>query len=254
VWTHTHEKHSPEQKEGYPLAYRTEISPGKVELVLDSGTNEFMLLNAELVTSTEGRRTKIITAQGSVGNFSGTYSTPKVFQFPDGTELKLPRAVFAEGLSDNLASVGRLCEAGFSVLFEEGRYRIFRTGLVIKGECVHSQPRDPRTGLYPLTLTLQADCSSELPLSSIKGELGVAEVRLFLARFVAWAEHTYLSDKKCFYVDSVQRHISEETKEKLSHALPTAKLAKFYNTREPIELREMARQDGPYCSQKSVSM
>src|SRR6185312_12124717 len=117
---------------------------------------------------------------GGGEKFSGTFGTPRTFLFPDGTEIHLRRAVVSEGLTENLASVGRLCEAGFSVLFEEGRYRVFKSGLVVKGECAHSQPRDPRTGLYPLTLTLQTDCSSELPLCLTKGEVGAAEVRLYL--------------------------------------------------------------------------
>ena len=110
---------SPE-KNVYPRMYLAEIGPEKVEFVLDSGANEFMLSKADLVASLDGRRTKISRRKAGGEKFSGVFGTPKVFLFPDGTEIKLSKAVFSEGLSDNLASVGRLCEAGFSVLFEEG--------------------------------------------------------------------------------------------------------------------------------------
>jgi len=215
----------------YPTGLVAQTKPEKVELILDSGASEFMLTNADLVSSLGGRKTKIITAQGNGGGekFSGTFGTPRTFLFPDGTEIHLKRAVVSEGLTENLASVGRLCEAGFSVLFEEGRYRVFKSGLVVKGECAHSQPRDPRTGLYPLTLTLQTDCSSELPLSLTKGEVGVAEVRLYLTRFVDWAIQTYHVDSKHFFVGETETHIiSDEKKDILSQELVQSCLAKFY--------------------------
>ena len=57
----------------------------------------------------------------------------------------------------------------------------------MKGEVVHMQTRDPRTGLYPLTLNLNGVCNSELPLD-LEGEAGAREVRSFLTHLVPWAE------------------------------------------------------------------
>ena len=122
--------------------------------------------------------------------------------------------------------------------FDEGKYRILKPGLVVRGDCAHSQPRDPRTGLYPLTLTLQANCSSELPLSFHKGELGVAEVRLYLTRFVEWAVQMCRVDCKSFYVGVPERHrLTEEKRDFLSQALVHARLAKFY-VRENLSMYE----------------
>ena len=48
--------------EVYPMSFLAQTKLERIELVLDSGANEFMLSNADLVTSLESRKTKIITA------------------------------------------------------------------------------------------------------------------------------------------------------------------------------------------------
>ena len=61
--------------------------------------------------------------------------------------------IFAPNLRDNLVSVGRMCEGGHTVVFNACGSKVFvNKGLVIKGKEVHSEMRDKRTGLYPLSL------------------------------------------------------------------------------------------------------
>ena len=131
--------------------------PRSITLVLDSGASEFMFNNTNLAHSLESsNRTKIVGASGPVA--SGKYGKSIDVYFPGdhsnpvkiGTHNK---AVFSGDLEDNLASVGRLCEGGYIVVFHEDKYRIYKSGNIrVEGKFVHEQHRDPHTGLYPLTL------------------------------------------------------------------------------------------------------
>ena len=100
-----------------------------------------MLKDTALAEKYESRNTRIVTASGTSGQISGRYGVLQRLFFPTGgIELKSGKegkAVFSEQLEDNLASVSRLCECGFVVIFEEGVYRIFRAdGFSVRGELV----------------------------------------------------------------------------------------------------------------------
>ena len=115
-----------------------------------------MVRERDFVASLGTLETRIKTASKNQEEACGVFGTPRAFFFPSskvgvGFGQK-NRAVFCEKLSENLGSVGRLCEAGFSVVFDASGYRIFRGKLQIRHREVHKQDRDPRTGLYPLTL------------------------------------------------------------------------------------------------------
>src|SRR3954470_17965142 len=78
---------------------------------------------------------------GQVEFFFGDLRTP----VPMGVEN---RALFSEGLADNLSSVSRLIEAGLKVIFDRNGYREVN----VWGVVVHKEAKEPQTGLDPLTL------------------------------------------------------------------------------------------------------
>jgi hypothetical protein len=139
------------------LLTRRVLGLDKLNLLLDSGANEFMIKDKKFAKILGKREAKITTASESGPLRGGFYGLPKNFIFSDGrTEVGFGhenKAVFAEGLTDNLASVGRICENGFVIIFDANSYKIltedkFHYG----GTVVHKQNRDPHTGLYPLTI------------------------------------------------------------------------------------------------------
>jgi hypothetical protein len=73
---------------------------------MDSGANEFMVNEERFLEEKEKTKTRI-----------KNFYTPSSCTFlPFG---KTNRCVFSNFLSENLCSVGRLCEGGFSVLFDK---------------------------------------------------------------------------------------------------------------------------------------
>src|SRR6185312_11051415 len=103
-----------------------------------------MVNDLTLADNFESRSTKILTASGSANQITGKYGVLQKMFFPSGgTEVKAGKegkAVFSEKLGDNLASVGRLCECGFVVVFDEGMYRIYRAdSFSVRGVLVHTQ-------------------------------------------------------------------------------------------------------------------
>jgi hypothetical protein len=102
------------------------------------------------------RTTSIMTASKNADRIGVVFGHLKKFLFSDGqTPLRFGEenlAIFSSGLSENLASVGKICESGFSILFSRHGYTIFKSTSQVRGKPVHVQSRDPRTGLYPLTV------------------------------------------------------------------------------------------------------
>ena len=97
-----------------------------------------------------------------------------------------------ENLNDNLFSVGRLCDAGFSVGFTSHACYVF-TGESFKGKPVCQQARDTKTGLYPIFLVESEDCRPML-LPGDRGEVHGAsvvkidDVRKHFGQLTQWAE------------------------------------------------------------------
>ena len=65
----------------------------------------------------------------------------------------MQKGTFYKTLTENLVSVGKLCEDGYTVVFDQNGYMIFQGKIEVKGDGVTGQDRDPLTGLYPITLT-----------------------------------------------------------------------------------------------------
>ena len=51
-----------------------------------------------------------------------------------------------------MSSVGRICDAGFKIVFDRKGYQIFQGKNKIIGRKVHKGFRDTKSGLYPLVL------------------------------------------------------------------------------------------------------
>jgi len=72
----------------------------------------------------ERAKIQIATAASEI---SGRLGKIKAAFLPSGKELKLGRdgkAVFSPSIQENLASVGRICEGGLAILFDENGYQI----------------------------------------------------------------------------------------------------------------------------------
>ena len=101
-----------------------------------------------------------------------------------------------------------MCENNNVIVFDQHEYIIFEGEVSIQGRVVHSQNRDPLTGLYPLTLT--TDIRPEI----IKREhvlfTDVNELRNVCHMFRVWAEKTNKNKKNNFtdeeqQVDSIDK-------------------------------------------------
>jgi hypothetical protein len=127
----------------------------KINMVLDSGATETMVTDEKFSKALTNITTSITTASRNAEGLGGTYGHLKFFLFSDGlTPVNFGEknlCIFSNGLAENLASVGKICESGFSVLFSRHGYTIFKSTSQ-RGKPVHTQSRDPRTGLYLLTL------------------------------------------------------------------------------------------------------
>jgi len=88
--------------------FSSSFSPqaARIHLVLDSGANEFMFKDTRVAESFDSRQTKIVTASGS-NQVTGKFGKTQQLFFPGNTtQLKTGmhnKAVFSEGLEDNLA-------------------------------------------------------------------------------------------------------------------------------------------------------
>lgn len=210
----------PDEEEGVISNFlsKGENSGNKLELILDSGANETMVNRRSLIDTLDTRKTKIITAGK---NFeTGNYGTPKKVYFPNQTELqfgKENKIVFSENLTDNLVSVGRICESGLSVLFNSEKYTIFKNPVTVRGECVHTQFRDPQTGLFPLTLlTEKFSHGPDSPLyEEQKGENGNTENKTHRRRTIEEVRQNFSGLVE--WAGGVCREVRNERKENKTH-------------------------------------
>src|SRR5579872_5368733 len=112
-----------------------------------------MIKDRENFLTLDPRKTGISTATEGSGAATGIYGTPRQFVFSGGNRRVAlnSKAVWCEKLNDNLLSVGRLCDSGFSVVFTARNCCVF-VGDHFRGKPIHQQARDPATGLYPVFL------------------------------------------------------------------------------------------------------
>jgi hypothetical protein len=136
----------------------SEANFSRVKTYLDSGANEFMLKNKSIGKNFQDVRTTIQTAGGS-RELNATSAGQVDFFFSD---LRTPvpmgaqnRALFSEGLVDNLASVSRLTETGLKVIFDKDGYKVVRGEVTVRGVVVHKEAKEAQSGLYPLTLFIR---------------------------------------------------------------------------------------------------
>jgi hypothetical protein len=65
----------------------------------------------------------------------------------------LKSVVFSKNLRDNLVSVGKICDGGYTVVFNSCGTKIFpNKGFKTEGKEIHGEGRDKKTGMFPLTL------------------------------------------------------------------------------------------------------
>jgi len=171
-----------------------------ITLYMDSGANETMLKDEASFISLDPRQTLISTATGQTAA-TGIYGTPKSFSFV-GSNRRVPfgregKAVWCDKLNDNLLSVGRLCDAGFSVVFTSHDCFVF-AGEHFRGKPVHQQARDASTGLYPISLVrdfaedcrpmrLPGDSGGAHGASNIHAGIDIADVRHHFGKLSEWA-------------------------------------------------------------------
>src|SRR5690349_6598360 len=98
------------------------------------------------------------------------------------------KAIFCDQLNENLISVGKMCENNNVIVFDQHEYVIFEGEVSIQGRVVHSQNRDPLTGLYALTLT--TDIRPEIRTREHVLFTDVNELRNICSVFQVWAEKT----------------------------------------------------------------
>ena len=144
----------------------------KIKTYLDSGANEFLLKQKSLAKDLKDVCTTIETAGGGK-DLSATSTGQVDFYFAD-LRTRVPmgtanRALFSEGLVDNLASVSRLTETGLKVIFDKEGYRIVKGDVAIRGVVVHKEAKEPQSGLYPLTLFVQNEVQKNLDQSKVLG-------------------------------------------------------------------------------------
>jgi hypothetical protein len=132
----------------------TELNSNTIKTFLDSGASEFMFTNESYAVGLEKYDTKIETARKGEFILGSRAGNVDAFLKDGKTKLGLKnKAIFSESFSDNLSSVGRLCETGVVCVFFKGKSVIFsEKDFHVSGEILSEEPRDPVTGLYPLIL------------------------------------------------------------------------------------------------------
>lgn len=210
---------------------------------LDSGANSHMFKSKDIFETLEQPHTKIITACENDQKHQASVGETHTLTTPDGETLlkKGTQAVFCETLLENLISVGRLCEHGHCVVFDQLGYAIFKDNISVTGHRVHAQSRDPQTGLYPVNLTTggtKRDCrADEVPTRG--GTLGtlfeidtqtyftnITELRHALSHLSVWAEGVC---KKKHNKESLSIEIDNvRNKKELAALYAIAMLARFY--------------------------
>jgi hypothetical protein len=186
-------------------------TPHKIKTILDSGANETMINDLSFAKTLEQQKTGIQTAGKNTKIEQGVWGTLTHTSFPisgkRATFGQNNRAVFCENISENLSSVGRLCENNFIVIFDSDKCKIFtKKNFRVGGECVHTEGRDPHTGLYPLTLYTKSQTQQHTHCSPGGGgvlssggagrKIRIENTRESLCFFVQWARTSIEKEKQ----------------------------------------------------------
>ena len=131
---------------------RTQVS--NIRAWLDSGANESMFKEDPSIAKVlRSSNTRIGTANRDdnlLANVTGEV------ELETRTGVALPgfdNVIFAPSLRDNLVSVGKICDGGFTIAFNACGVKIYSNkGFMVQGSEVHNELRDRATGLYPITL------------------------------------------------------------------------------------------------------
>jgi len=204
-----------------------------------------MINNFSFAKTLEHKRTGIQTAGKNTKVEQGVWGTLTHTFFPvskkRATFGKNNRAVFCENISENLTSVGRLCENNFIVVFDSDKCKIFqRKNFRVGGECVHTEGRDPLTGLYPLTLYTNSHTQQHThcpPVGGIVLSSGgvVRKIRIENTR-----------ESLCYFVQWARTSIEKERQERTRHNTHSynsmnnthAFLARFYTRENMSEIEK----------------
>ena len=188
--------------------------------ILDSGANEFMIRENNLSTYLNPQEINIQTAskegQKEPGFFGGM---EEVFFNDQKTPItfgKKNQAVFAKGLTENLSSVGRICETGLTVIFNKKECLIFKNeNLILEGICVHKEDRNINTGLYSLTM-FQKDLDKNSSNIFEEKECNLDQVRIFFTSIQNWALDACLRDRNTAFKKNLifKENILTERKKK----------------------------------------
>ena len=135
----------------------------KVHFLLDSGANETMMKSKEWATRTWASRTQIKTANPAQNIDASTMGEVPMTN-DQGTRMPgLKEVIFTPHLRENLMSVGKLTDEGYTVIFNACGVKIYKNrGLRVSGREVHYEARNSH-GLYPLTLTPTIDDTKNAP-------------------------------------------------------------------------------------------
>ena len=141
---------------GLALYGKGESSKKNVRAWLDSGANETMFREStSIATDIRHSRMEIDTAHR--GDHIGASKMGKVvLKNGDGTAMGgFDNVLFADGLTENLVSVGRITDCGMTVVFTKTGSMVYDSDYMATGKLLHTEERDGQTGLYPITLTLE---------------------------------------------------------------------------------------------------
>jgi hypothetical protein len=179
----------------------TELNSNTIKTFLDSGASEFMFTNESYAVGLEKYDTKIETARKGEFILGSRAGNVDAFLKDGKTKLGLKnKAIFSESFSDNLSSVGRLCETGVVCVFFKGKSVIFsEKNFHVSGEVLSEEPRDPVTGLYPLIL-----------LRGTTGATGAPSAPRIVARLIRAADMKNLTPSDWRLVDRRRTELAVE--------------------------------------------
>ena len=163
----------------------------KIRAWLDSGANESMFKeNPNIAKRIWSSNTRIGTANRGeeigatqVGELDLQTKGGYVFQC-------FNEVIFSNRLRDNLVSVGKLCDSGNTVVFNSCGSKVYpNRGLIIQGKELHTEARDRKTGMYPITMlqgNFMTNCSVNLKQGELSDLVLIAEAILLKARGTNW--------------------------------------------------------------------
>jgi hypothetical protein len=170
-------------KNGVAMLGRSDEGKNKqIHAWLDSGANETMFKeNISIAVNLRNSNMRIDTAHR--GDSMGSTKTGRVALInKDGDAVGgFDNVLFVEGLTENLASVGRITDCNLTVIFTKSGSFIYKDCRVL-GDVLHAEPRDMKTGLYPLTLSLESSKGNATAYSIIIRESWVAVAGAILAK------------------------------------------------------------------------